>query len=101
MSNTKRFTDHGQQAAHAAKSATFILDLDALDIYTHDESGELVSFISDYAHDCVESPESLLNFIRFWNGVGFSPRVANEMMAAVYKEYADELPEEDPHAALS
>jgi len=87
---TTTFTDPAQQAAHAAKSARFVLDTDALDVRTRGADGTLYSLVAQSRRD-VETPRDLVDLLRSWKGVGMSDVTADDMIGVLYEEYTAEL----------
>ena len=95
------FTDPAQTAAHAAKSARFLLDTDSLDVLTRDEDGELYSLVARSGRGPVNGPRDLIDLIRSWKGHAIGDTTADDMIGAVFEEYAKPLTREDIRGYVS
>jgi hypothetical protein len=95
------FTDHTQTAAHAAKSAKFIVDTDALDVLTRGEDGQPYSLVERSEQGPAKDPRELVSLIRSWKGVAIGPTTADDMMGKVFEEYAVPLTKEDIRGYVS
>jgi len=94
-------TDHTQTAAHAAKSAKFIVDTDALDVITKDKDGQPYSLVERSEQGPVNDPRELISLIRSWKGIAIGHATADDMMSKVFEEYAVPLTREDIRGYVS